>query len=221
MGVTQSSPMPLLGPPLATPSNQTTGQETDCAGPLSGPQLTTRQRICIEDSHKRAFTGIITCAENTSYGLATPQHFPGTNIQFSSVAQLCPTLCDSEDCSMPGFPVHHQLPEFTQTHVHRVGNAIQPSHPLSSPSPPAFNLSQNQGFFLSQFFTSGGQSIGVSASPSVLNTFQFSPRSFLRFLQPPPPTFDQGSSSPRLHHLPLPQVIPSSFKPTLGFFDSP
>ena len=64
--------------------------------------------------------------------------------QFSSVTQSCLTLCDSMDCSMPGLPVHHQLPELAQTHVHRVGDAIQPSHPLSSPSPPAFNLSQHQ-----------------------------------------------------------------------------
>ena len=63
---------------------------------------------------------------------------------FSSVAQLCPTLCDPMDCSTLGFPVHHQLLEFTQTHVYRVSDAIQPSHPLSSPSPPAFNLSQHQ-----------------------------------------------------------------------------
>ena len=68
-------------------------------------------------------------------------------IQFSSVCQLCPTLCDPLDCNTPGLPVHHQLPEFTQTHAHRVGNAIQSSHPLSSPSPPAFNLSQHQGLF--------------------------------------------------------------------------
>ena len=60
--------------------------------------------------------------------------------QFSSVAQSCPTLCDPVDCSTPGFPVYHQLLEPTQTHVHYVGDAIQPSHPLSSPSPPAFNL---------------------------------------------------------------------------------
>ena len=66
-----------------------------------------------------------------------------------SVAQSCPTLCDPMDGSTPGLPVHHQLPEFTQTHVHRVGDAIQPSHPLSSPSPPAFNLSQHQGLFSS------------------------------------------------------------------------
>ena len=67
--------------------------------------------------------------------------------QFSSVAQLCPTFCDPMDSSTPGLPVHHQLPEFTQTHVHWVSDAIQPSHPLSSPSPPAFNLSQHQGLF--------------------------------------------------------------------------
>ena len=70
-----------------------------------------------------------------------------TFVVFSSVAQSCPTLCDPMDCSMPGFPVHHQLPELTQTHIHRVSDAIQPSHPLSSPSPPAFNLSQHQGLF--------------------------------------------------------------------------
>ena len=70
-----------------------------------------------------------------------------SSIQFSSVAQLCPTLCDPMNCSMPGLPVHHQLPEFTQTHVHRVGDTIQPSHPLSVPSPPAPNPSQHQGLF--------------------------------------------------------------------------
>ena len=67
--------------------------------------------------------------------------------QFSSVAQLCPTLCDPMNRRTPGLPVHHHLPEFTQTHVHQVGDAIQPSHPLSSPSPSALNLSQHQGLF--------------------------------------------------------------------------
>ena len=89
-------------------------------------------------------------------------------IQFSSVAQSCPTLCDPMNCSTPGLPVHHQLPEFTQTHVHWVGDAIQPSHPLSSPSPPAPNPSQHQSFPMSQLFTWGGQSTGVSALASVL-----------------------------------------------------
>ena len=69
------------------------------------------------------------------------------SVQFSSVAQSCPTLCDPMNRSTPGLPVHHQLPEFTQTHVHRVSDAIQPSHPRSSPSPPAPNLSQHQSLF--------------------------------------------------------------------------
>ena len=70
-----------------------------------------------------------------------------SSVQFSSVAQLCPTLCNSMNQSTPGLPVHHQLPEFTQTHVHQVGDAFQPAHPLSSPSPPAPNPSQHQGLF--------------------------------------------------------------------------
>ena len=69
--------------------------------------------------------------------------------QFSSVAQSCTTLCDPMNCGTAGLPVHHQLSEFTQTHVHQVGDAIQPSHPLSSPSPPAPNPSQHQGLFQS------------------------------------------------------------------------
>ena len=70
-----------------------------------------------------------------------------SSVQFISVTQSCPTLCDPMNHSTPGLPVHHQLPEFTQTHVHRVGDAIQPSHPLLSPSPPAPNRSQHQGVF--------------------------------------------------------------------------
>ena len=92
-----------------------------------------------------------------------------TSVQFSSVTQSCPTLCNPKNHSKPGPPVHHQLPEFTQIHVRRVGDAIQPSHPLSSPSPPAFNLFQRQSFSMTQFFASGGQSIGsfsFSISPS-------------------------------------------------------
>ena len=72
--------------------------------------------------------------------------YDGVSVQFSSVAQSCLTLCDPMNCSKPGLPVHHQLLEFAQTHVHRVSDAIQPSHPLSSPSP-APNPSQHQGLF--------------------------------------------------------------------------
>ena len=89
-------------------------------------------------------------------------------IQFSSLSRVC-LFATPMDCSTPGLHVHRQLPEFTQTHVHWVGDAIQSSHPLLCPSPPAFNLSLNQNLFqVSQLFASGGQSIGVSASASVL-----------------------------------------------------
>ena len=70
---------------------------------------------------------------------------PSTSVQFSSVTQWCPTLHDPMDCSTPGFPVYHQPLELAQTHVHQVSDVIQPSHPLSSPSPPAFKLPQHQG----------------------------------------------------------------------------
>ena len=76
-----------------------------------------------------------------------PQLKRHMKMPFSSVAQLCPTLCDAMNRSTPGLRVHHQLPEFTQTHVHRVGDAIQPSHPLSPPFPPAPDASQHQGLF--------------------------------------------------------------------------
>ena len=90
-------------------------------------------------------------------------------LQFSSVAQSCPTLCNPMNRSTPGLPVHHHLPEFTQTHVHWVSDAIQPAHPLLSPSPPAPNPSQHQSLFpISQLFTWGGQSTRVSALASFL-----------------------------------------------------
>ena len=96
------------------------------------------------------------------------------SVQFSSVAQLCLTLCDPMNCSIPGLPVHHQLPEFTQTHVHWVGDAIQPSHPLSSPSPPALNLSQHQGPF--QWVSSSHQVAKVLEFQLQHQSFQWTPR---------------------------------------------
>ena len=87
-------------------------------------------------------------------------------VQFSSVTQSCPTLCDPMDSSMSGFPACHQLPELTQTHVHRIGDSIQPSHPLSSPFPPTFNLSQNQSLF--KWVSSLHEVAKVSASASLL-----------------------------------------------------
>ena len=98
-----------------------------------------------------------------------------SSVQFSSAAQSCPTLCNPMNLSAPCLPVHHQLPESTQTHAYWVSDAIQPSHPLSSPSPPAFSLSQHQGLF--KWVSSSHQVAKVSASTSVppVNTQDWSP----------------------------------------------
>ena len=93
--------------------------------------------------------------------------------QSSSVAQSCPALCDPKDCSTPGLPVHHQLLELAQTHVHCIGDTIQPSHPLS-PSPPAFNLSQHQGLF--QWVSSSHQVAKVLEFRPQHQSFQWTPR---------------------------------------------
>ena len=88
------------------------------------------------------------CPSNETYcKLETTQKHTVSSVQFSSVAQSCQALCNPMNCSMPGLPVHHHLLEFTQTHVYRVGDAVQPSHPLSSPSPPAPTPSQHQSLF--------------------------------------------------------------------------
>ena len=92
-------------------------------------------------------------------------------VQFSSVAQSCPTLCDPMNRSRPGLPVHHHLPEFTQTHVHRIHDAIQPSHPQSSPSPPAPNPSQHQSLF---------QKVNSSHEVAKVLEFQLQHHSFQR-----------------------------------------
>ena len=97
--------------------------------------------------------------------------------QFSSVTQLCLTLCEPMNCSTPGLPVHHQLPEFTQIHVHWVSDAIQPSHPLLYPSPPALNLSQHQGLF--QWVSSSHQVAKVLEVQLQHQSFQWTPRTDL------------------------------------------
>ena len=91
--------------------------------------------------------------------------------QFSSVTQSCPILCDPMDCSTPGFPVYHQLLELAQTQVHWVSDTIQPSHPLSSPSPPTFNLSQHQGLF--KWISSSQQVVEVLALQLQHQSFQW------------------------------------------------
>ena len=111
---------------------------------------------------------VLLVSPNWTHATVSRWRITGIN-QFSSVQSLSRAwLCDPVNRSTPGLPDHHQLPEFTQTHVHRVSDAIQPSHPLSSPSPPAPNPSQHQSFPMSQHFAWGGQSTGVSALASVL-----------------------------------------------------
>ena len=99
------------------------------------------------------------------------------DVQFSSVVQSCPTLCDPMNRSTPGLPVHHQLPESTYTHVHWVSDAIRPSHPLSSPSPPALNRSQHQGFF--KWVSSSHQVAEVLEFQLQHQSFQWTPRTHL------------------------------------------
>ena len=96
-----------------------------------------------------------------------------SSVQISSVAQSCPTLCDLMNHSMPGLPVHHQLPEFTQTHGHWVSDAIQQSHTLSAPSPPAINLSQQQGPF--KWVSSSHQAAKVLEFQLQHQSFQWTP----------------------------------------------
>ena len=102
-----------------------------------------------------------------------PGHFSGS-VQFSSVTQSCLILCDPMDCSTTALPVHHQLPDLAQTHVQHVSDAIQPSHSLLSPSPPAFNLSQHQGLF--QWVSSSHQVAKVLEFQLQHQSFQWTPR---------------------------------------------
>ena len=118
----------------------------------------------------------------------------------SSVTQSCPTLCDPMNCSTPGLPIHHQLPEFTQTHVHWVGDAIQPSHPRSSPSPPAPNSSQHQSLF--KWVNSSSEVakvLGVSTLASVLpkNTQDWSPLNGLVGISCSPRDSQESSPTPQ------------------------
>ena len=111
---------------------------------LSHPYMTAGKTIALTS---RTFVGKVMSLLLNMLSRLVITLLPRSSVQFSSVAQSCLTLCDPMNRSTPGLPVHHHLPEFTQTHVHQVGDAIQPSHPLSSPSPLAPNPSQHQSLF--------------------------------------------------------------------------
>ena len=101
----------------------------------------------VQDLKKKTYTKNVNCNNMSSLLHISRLKENFSSVQFNSVAQSCRTLCDPMNRSTPGLSVHHQLPEFTQTHVRWIHDVIQPSHPLSSPSPPALNLSQHQGLF--------------------------------------------------------------------------
>ena len=122
--------------------------------------------ICLSDHFYYACT-------NTT----VPDNLSSPSVQSSSVTQSCPTLCDPMNCSMPGLPVHHQLLEFTQTHVHWVSDAVQPSHPLLSPSPPIPNSSQHHGLF--QWVNSSHEVAKVLEFQLRHQSFQWTPRTDL------------------------------------------
>ena len=121
---------------------------------------------------------------------------PFSSVQFSSVGQSCPTLCDPMNRSTPGLPVHHQLPEFTWTHVHWVRDAIQPSHPMSSPSPPALNPSQHQDLF--QWVNSSHEVAKVLEFQLQHHSLQRNPRADLQngLVESPCSPRDSQESSP-------------------------
>ena len=120
------------------------------------------------------FSLLLFCSLISSWPLT--EHLLWAWVQFISVSQLCPTLCDPMNRSTPGLPVHHQLPEFTQIHVHLVGDAIQPSHPLSSPSP-ALNPSQHQSLF--QWVNCSHEVVKVLEFQPQHQSFQWTPRTDL------------------------------------------
>ena len=169
-----------------SPGNKTSQTENYCPG---GNMLSTRSFCPLFYCLISLGTTVLqsTICENMggnqvpfySWGNQGPEGTVFTNDKsqtspFSSVAQSCPALCDPMDCSTPGFPVHHQLPELAQTHVHWVSDAIQPSHPLSSPSSPTLNLSQHQGLF--KWVSSSHQVAKVLEFQLQHQSFQWTPR---------------------------------------------
>ena len=152
--LTQRKPSPSLGAQIKSQAvpwhTKQTGSEPLGLGleaqySHSGPEILQKPWKMLDCCFKNTFQRkeVVSLSNNASFHFKKPRIMDRHKDchQFSSVVQWCPTLCDPMDCSTPGFPVLHQLLELAQTHVYRASDAIQPSHPLKSPSPPAFNLS--------------------------------------------------------------------------------
>ena len=137
------------------------------------------------------------------------------SVQFSSVTQSCPTVCNSMDCSTAGFPVHHQSPQFTQTCGHSVGEAIQPSDPVFPFSSHLQSFPASGSFHMSQLFTSGGESIGFSASASVLPMIQDGfPLGWTGWISRSPRNSQESSSTPQFKSVNS-SVLNFLYNPTL------
>ena len=142
----QATPSSILGLPLWLKNlGRSTGEGIGYPLQYSWASLVAKESVC----NAGDLGSIPGLRRSPGEGIGYPLQYSWASLvaKFSSVAQSCPTLCDPMNCSTPGLPIHHQLPEFTQTHVHQVSNAIQPSHPLSFPFPPAPNPSQHQSLF--------------------------------------------------------------------------
>ena len=137
MGFSRQRILEWVAIPFSRGSSWPRDRTTSFVFPALQADFFTAESLYIEAYQNKDLSGLMKWNEQNGW----------RKVQFSSVTQLCLPLCDPMDCRTPGFPVHHQLSELVQTHVHQAGNAIQLSHPLSSPSPPAFNLSQQQGLF--------------------------------------------------------------------------
>ena len=163
-----------------TPSSSihgVTNGKNSCFLWLSSISLCVYVCMYVHTQHIYSFTYWWTQVVSISWLLSIMLQWTQRGIQFSSVIQSCQTFCNPMNRSTPGLPVQHQLPEFTQTHVHRVSDAIQPSHPLSFPSLPALNLSQNQGLF--KWVSSSYQVAKVLEFQLQLQSFQRTPRTDL------------------------------------------
>ena len=163
----QPSPPATTTEPAPQSPCSAVGEETATTAPAPQPEGSPYLPAAHREKQQRP--NIVRNKQMRKFEVTLAYLCDSQHLKFSSVTQSCPTLCNPMDCSTPGLPVHHQLPGPTQTHVHHISNAIQSSHPLSSPSPPTFSLSQHQGLF---------QRVGSLHQVAKVLEFQFQHQSF-------------------------------------------